>query len=82
LPEDGFRLVSNESGEWYRAIHELLDDPDLRQRLAQRSYEWVQDNWTLARLGHKWYDFCKIAAERPRIERLEDTRPGSPAKAL
>lgn len=76
LPTDGFRLVPNESGEWYRAIVDLLEDSDLRRKQSQRAFEWVHDGWTLARLAHKWYDFCKIATARPRIERLEDTRPG------
>jgi glycosyltransferase involved in cell wall biosynthesis len=76
LPRDGFRLVDNSSGSWYDGIVDLLSDSDTRRKQAQRAYEWVQDGWTLARLANKWYDFCKIAASRPRIERLEDTRPG------
>lgn len=73
LPKECFKLVPNETGAWYAAIVELLDDWQVRERQAAAAHAWVMDHWTLDQQGFRWYDFCEMAVSRPRIERLEDT---------
>lgn len=60
-------ILVNTEEEWKEAITMLIDNPDLRRKLADRAYENVKENYSMEKNAHKWVAAYQKALERDKV---------------
>jgi glycosyltransferase involved in cell wall biosynthesis len=86
IQEDrGVLVHGNTADDWAVAIGRLIDDPNLRQRLATNAYEWVHGERSIEAAAHKWHTVFRTYAGRHRHDvprSAEQVDPGRLARVL
>jgi glycosyltransferase involved in cell wall biosynthesis len=52
-------LVRNKKQDWIKAITTLIEDKDLRSKLADNAYTYVKDNRNIKTNAYKYLDILK-----------------------
>lgn len=60
----GVIVDENSPAAWLAALQRLVDEPQVRQRLADNAYEWVRHTRSIEAAASQWYDvFHRYADE-------------------
>ena len=65
-------LVSDNKKDWYKAIRELVLNPDLREKLANNLHEFVKDKYELGNVTRDRVEFYKMILEDKKNRKLEE----------
>lgn len=52
-------LTASKDKEWYRAIKLLIDNPDKRQKMGEKAFKDISDNWQMKDHTQEYADFFK-----------------------
>jgi len=65
-------LLAQSEEQWYEKIKELINNPELRQRILLSSQESIRANWLISTHAHEWleaYSQIKAASAKPTVNR-------------
>lgn len=60
-------LVSNNKDGWYKAIRDVINNPDLREKLSTNLHNFVKDRYELKNVTEKRVEFYKELLEKKKI---------------
>jgi len=69
--ENGILISDNKKG-WFRAMKELIVNPDLREKLANNLHEFVKDKYELKNVTKERVDFYKKIIQEKESGALEE----------
>jgi len=56
-------LCDDDSISWYNAMEYLIENPDLREHIAENAYREVMAKYTLEANAHKWLDLYRALSD-------------------